>query len=579
VDVNRREAAWQVLNRTDDAKLVAYTFADMPLGQWAVDNLKAEYLGERWQRLPDWPTRLREWLQGAVSAALATEQFIRIVRPDALVLVNGIPVAERAVLTMAQTLGVRCVTWEDGPSPNTMIMRDHDLAVHYDFRPEWAQWRLAPLSAAESRRLDTLLQRRWFRSAKQDYVWSSARGDASGAEILSGLGLPQDRPVVVAFTNVLGDTSVFHSQRAFSGMLEWLQTVITYAQRRPEVSVIVRIHPAELDILAVRRFVEERSTGDRVLDILAESGITLPNNLRLIAPDDPTSSYGLLSLARLALVYVSSIGMEAAAMGIPVVSSGRAHYSDVGFTWQIEQREDLFPTIDRLIERPELPDEAIAKARHYLYLWFLRVGCELPFLETIRGFDKHPDGLTGMFQSFETLPDLAASAPPGLNRLIRFARGEAPFLAPPPSWRLGGAEPTGSVLAVVPDWLDPGACLDAIKPVFDADPAARLILLCDLAFAGDAEQILAACRRWAASRCEVAAPDDRPAAQGRVLTKARALVVAPDVEAGSLENTAALLNMPILRQGDPIWLAEALALVDPAVDRDLWTLVRTAPAV
>jgi hypothetical protein len=575
VDTGRRDAAWQELDRADADALRRFRFAGMPMGEWAVDNLRAEYVGERWSRLPDWPDRLREWLKGGVTAALTAERFIHIVKPDAVVVLNGIPVAERAVVTTAQLMGVRCLTWEDGPVPQTMIMRDHDLAVHYNFDPEWTQWQVAPLTAAESRQLDLLLHRRWFRSSKADYVWSTALGSGED-DVLARLELPADRPVVAAFTNVLGDTSVFHVQRAYGGLIEWLQAVIDYARQRPEVSVIVRIHPAELDMLGIRRFSEETTLGDSVMGVLEELGIDLPANCRFIAPGDRTSSYALLQIARVALVYASSIGMEAAAMGIPVVAAGKAHYADAGFTWPIIDGADFMPTVDRLVAAPTLPADAVAKARRYLYLWFFRVGCELPFLPQLRHLEKHPDGLPGMFKGYEAIRGYAESAPPGLERLARFARGEAPFLAPPPSWRIGTTDGNGPTLAALPDWQRLEAFFDTVASVIASHDRVAVLLVVEPAFAEEARHRLATTQHGIASRCDVVSPEDRPAAQGRLLAQARALLLDRGVEPGSLAETAKLLEVPILRLDSDTWTCEAMDLIDATVDQDLATIVRPA---
>ena len=54
---------------------------------------------------------------------------------------------------------------------------------------------------------------------------------------------------------------------------------------------------------------------------------------RFVAAEDSVNSYDLLRSARLVLPFTSNIGIEAAAIGKPVLVSGAAYYADLGFVW------------------------------------------------------------------------------------------------------------------------------------------------------------------------------------------------------------------------------------------------------
>ena len=48
--------------------------------------------------------------------------------------------------------------------------------------------------------------------------------------------------------------------------------------------------------------------------------------------EDPTSSYVFMDEADLGLVYTSTVGLELAARGVPVVVAAATHYRGRGFT-------------------------------------------------------------------------------------------------------------------------------------------------------------------------------------------------------------------------------------------------------
>ena len=68
---------------------------------------------------------------------------------------------------------------------------------------------------------------------------------------------------------------------------------------------------------------------------------TCPPNVRVVAADDPQSSYPLMEAADLGLVFSSTTGVELALAGTPVVVAGQSHYRDKGFTLDVSTPEEF----------------------------------------------------------------------------------------------------------------------------------------------------------------------------------------------------------------------------------------------
>jgi hypothetical protein len=81
--------------------------------------------------------------------------------------------------------------------------------------------------------------------------------------------------------------------------------------------------------------------------------------VRFVPAEAPINSYDLLEEARLVLPFVSTIGIEAAALGKPVVVGGAVYYADLGFVWSASTREEYTNLLTRGArgELPELPDQ------------------------------------------------------------------------------------------------------------------------------------------------------------------------------------------------------------------------------
>jgi hypothetical protein len=138
--------------------------------------------------------------------------------------------------------------------------------------------------------------------------------------------------------NVEWDTAALGRHGHFDDTADWLVSTIDAVLAEDAGPVVVRQHPSErrplqrshLDVGGLLR----RTFGD-------------DPRCRFVAAEDAVNSYDLLSAARLVLPFVSTIGIEAAAMGKPVLISGACYYADLGFVWSAGSREDYFDLLRR----------------------------------------------------------------------------------------------------------------------------------------------------------------------------------------------------------------------------------------
>lgn len=459
IDPRRQFAAHQAVANTTDDDLLAFVWDNQPFGEWVQMSLRMEYCGEYWQELPDLHHRARQWLRSALNAYLATEGCIRQYRPDCIIVMNGVLAAERAVWECARRHGVRYVTYEQGQRPYTFTLRESRPVAYYDFSEEFAEWRQYPLSAAEAHRLDQFLRRRQGAGEEADYVWSPhATGDTLA--LIERLDLDPQRPVISLFTNVTADSSVYAANDVFASQVDWIRESIRLAEARPELQLVIRVHPAESMTVGLRQG-KLMTTRDPIAKLVRARFPELPSNVRLLDFDDPTSSYDLLQISRVALVYVSTIGMEAAACGLPVLVAGKGHYRDLGFTWSIEDPADYGTQLDRLVATPAPPPDSVALVRRYMYLFYFRGCFHLPALHFLHSLDERPDDMAAFQAGYRQMLALAQSPHPDQVHIRHYLRGEAPFVIPPPPWR--SSEPTPaqtehSQVLVLPDWANLSAC-------------------------------------------------------------------------------------------------------------------------
>ena len=131
-----------------------------------------------------------------------------------------------------------------------------------------------------------------------------------------------NRPIVLLATNVLGDSLTLGRQVFSKTMADWVSRTILYFIGRPDIQLIIRIHPGEI-------LTREYSMVDVVKQTLPE----LPEYIHVIHPEEKVNTYDLVNITDMGLVYTTTVGMEMALKGIPVVVAGKTHYRDRGFTY------------------------------------------------------------------------------------------------------------------------------------------------------------------------------------------------------------------------------------------------------
>jgi Capsule polysaccharide biosynthesis protein len=189
-------------------------------------------------------------------------------------------------------------------------------------------------------------------AARAEFADRTRGRDSYGFQVVPAGGDPAaHEPSVLIPLNVEWDTAALGRHMHFRSTAEWLVSTIGTVLSRSRLPVIVRQHPSE-------RREGQRSRVD-VAGLLAENFAGEPR-CRFVAASDPVSSYDLLGAARLVLPYVSNIGIEAAALGRPVLVSGACYYADLGFVWSAGSTDEYFDLLRRGLEGhlPRLEDQS-----------------------------------------------------------------------------------------------------------------------------------------------------------------------------------------------------------------------------
>lgn len=188
--------------------------------------------------------------------------------------------------------------------------------------------------------------------AKQEFAQRVAGRDRTSFQKVGAAGQPlAPAGSVLLPLNVDWDASALGHHAAFANSLEWLQATVAFALEHSTAQVIVRQHPAE------------RNEGSRSqLDLrgLLAAAFGSHPRYRFVAAEADVNTYDLMQAAGLVLPYVSTIGIEAAALGHPVIVAGSSYYADLGIVRAPRTRADYFAVLEQGLRGrlPALPEQA-----------------------------------------------------------------------------------------------------------------------------------------------------------------------------------------------------------------------------
>lgn len=151
------------------------------------------------------------------------------------------------------------------------------------------------------------------------------------------------------------------SRGAFSSQLEWLESLIGFLRGRPDLFLLIRVHPREFPNR--RDSVKSEHAGE--LERLLAS---LPDNVRVNWPSDNLSLYDLAEEVDVCLNAWSNAGKEMGFLGIPVVlySTQTIFYAaDLGYA--ADTAEEYFAKIDLALRDGWRFDNIRSACRWYVF--------------------------------------------------------------------------------------------------------------------------------------------------------------------------------------------------------------------
>ena len=416
-DEGREAKRW--VDALADDELLTATYGEWDVAEWVRASVQSHFRANEIDvSRPPVAKVMRSYLYSGLVACFALDRLLEEQAPDVFLLFNGRQSSTRVALELARARGIRVIVHERGMRNEQLFLIENESCISLErFRQMWRDWGEVPLTAPELERIVSFML---GREHGQDLAWDQFSASTQPLDdVRAKLALRADRPVWALFTSSDDETageadwsSPFTSQR------EWIARTIEYVRANPQLDLVIRVHP---------NTGSKRSTGAnrKQLEEMRSLRENLPANVRLIDPEEEISSYSLMDIAAVGLVWVSTVGLEMACKGKAIVLAAGNYVHGTSFVTSIADPDRYEDTLAPLLDLA--PDAVSAATRRlalrFAYGLFFRVGIDFPLVRMTTPRDSE--------LAYHSLEALEPGRDAALDRCARILLAGEPTCAPP----------------------------------------------------------------------------------------------------------------------------------------------------
>lgn len=375
VTTEERIAAQKLSEEIPISEIGNYKLDDLAVGEHALAGTlrffaRGDLAGEPYSE-----TILRRYFNAALLTTHATRRLSRTYPFTSACFHHGIYVPQGLIGEVARQEEVRVVNWNPTYRKHCFVFSHHDTYHHTLLDEPTTNWEnIEWTPEIEEETLD-YLKSRW--QGTKDWIWFHEKPQEELSLIAAELGVDFSRPCIGMLTNVMWDAQLHYRANAFPNMLEWVLQTIRYFEGRPELQLLIRVHPAE-----IRGTLPSRQP---IVHEIEKAFPTLPANVFLIPPESQVSTYAAMSQCSAVIIYGTKTGVELTSVGIPTIVAGEAWIRNKGITMDASSAAEYFSLLDALPPKDSLSPHLVERARKYAFHFFFRRMIPLSFMEPVPG--------------------------------------------------------------------------------------------------------------------------------------------------------------------------------------------------
>jgi len=358
------QTAGRIASETDFQEIKNYKLDGLAVGEHALAGVLRFYAKGTLDDELYAQEVLRRYFKAALLTVYATRTLLKRHHFDGAVFHTGIYVPQGSIGEVCRQENVKVVNWEPAYKSNCFVFTHHYSQNRILAQEPTTSWENLTWTPEMETQLMDYLKSRWY--GGRDWISYQKNSEADVNAIANAIGVDFSKPCIGLLTNVFWDAQLFYPSNAFSNMMEWVLETIEYFRNRPDLQLLIRVHPGEVRTSHVSR--------QPVAESIKKHFPDLPKNVFVAAPDSPISTYAAMSQCNAVIIYGTTTGIEIASMGIPVIVVGESWLRNKKIAFDVSSKEEYYSLLNRLPFKPVLDDERLIRARKYAYhLYFRRM--------------------------------------------------------------------------------------------------------------------------------------------------------------------------------------------------------------
>lgn len=372
LSADERSDARAFAQRTSLAETRAVAMDGAAVGEHAYAGALRYYARGDIDAEPGAEVVVQRYLEASILSVKAVSRLLETLGDvKSAVFHHGIYVPQGLTGEVCRARGVPVVNWNPSYRKNTFIFSHGDTYHHTLMDEPVSAWADMAWSKEEEERILSYLASRI--NGTRDWIWFHEKPDQDFDRFAAEMGLDLTKPTIGMLTNVMWDAQLHYPANAFSGMLEWAIETVRYFSRRPDLQLLIRVHPAEIRGTAPSK--------QPMVEEIRKVFPDMPPNVFIIGPESPVSTYAAMAKCDSVIIYGTKTGVELTAVGIPVIVGGEAWIRNKGLTQDARNPEEYFAFLDALPKGARMPADQVRLARMYAHHFFFRRMIPLPFIE------------------------------------------------------------------------------------------------------------------------------------------------------------------------------------------------------
>ena len=312
-----------ITNNVDVNNWTELIYENIPIGKYAsyefLLNRKIANIDFDLKLLPEY----RAALWNSLITFVATKRIMSQYRVDRVISYNNLYSCNHVFSEVSKIYGASIFSLHAGSHhkyrlSEMTIFKDYIYQSLTNRTDAWNVYSENPIGRKQIRKVYEHVEE--LLEAKSPWVYSIKSNNKSADEIKTKLKVPVGAKVLLAtmasgderFAAAMVDALPPYETPFFKTQLDWIEYLIELASDRPDLYLIIRVHP--------REFPNKR---EKVLStqatILLNSFNNLPANVIVNWPEDNISLHDLVKIVDVGLNATSTAGLELLMFGIPVV--------------------------------------------------------------------------------------------------------------------------------------------------------------------------------------------------------------------------------------------------------------------